>query len=98
MVPRQSDEEVDTEEENILRLDRRRHNNIKDWAVIVTLILNLSGLIWTAAKWSAAIDLLQTNDGKREAAQEGIGSRLNQLESRVNLLEFRVNNPQKEKQ
>lgn len=74
-----------------LRLDRRQHNNIKDWAVIVTLVINLAGFVWTAAKWSSAIDQLQASRIAMDGYKDASTAQINNLVNRVNLLEYQVN-------
>lgn len=78
------------EEDSKFRLDRRRHNNIKDWAVILALVLNLGGLVWTAAKMTSALEQVQITTKENTQALVKVVERLYSLESRANLLELQV--------
>jgi hypothetical protein len=82
---------TDDEEELSLRLDRRRNANIKDWAVIVTLMLNLGGLVWTAAKWSAAIEQLQISVAETNKTMAIYGMNIQNLNTEQALLKYQVN-------
>lgn len=88
MVKHDDEEELD---DSPLRLDRRQHNNIKDWAVIITLVINLCGFVWTAAKWSSAIDQLQAARIASDGNKVEVDRRLNAIENSINLLNYQVN-------
>lgn len=88
MVPK--DDEIN-DDDSPLRLDRRQHNNIKDWAVIITLAINLAGLVWTVAKWSSAIEQLQKSSVVLENNKDAVNIKLNTHENRLNIIEFQVN-------
>lgn len=79
------------EEDKWYNMDRRRHNNLRDWAVLITLALNLAGLVWTAAKWSAAIEQLQATTARTNATMDIVVSKLSTMDTRTTLLEFQVN-------
>lgn len=88
---RQREVEDEENENSPLRFDRRSRNNFKDWAVIITLAVNLSGLVWAAAKWSSAIESLQGSSTGLIANQEVMKNKISTLESRIILLEYQVN-------
>lgn len=89
-----SDDEVD-EDDGKFRLDRRRHNNIKDWAVIATLVLNLGGLVWTAAKMSSAIEQLQVSNINNTQVLNSVVDRLYKLDTRTSVMEYQINGAKK---
>lgn len=85
--------DIEPEESKLafLELDRRKHNNFRDWAVLVTLVINLAGLVWTAAKWSAAIDQLQVTSAKTNVILDAVVTKLAVLDTRATVLEYQVN-------
>ena len=83
-------ENIDEEEEAMLRLDRRRNSNIKDWAVILTLIINLAGLVWTAAKWSSAIEQLQITAAETNRTMAIYGQSIQSLITDQALVKYKL--------
>lgn len=70
--------------------DRRVKNNIKDWAVIITLFINLGGLIWTAARWSSAIEQLQVTAIEINKTLINYGTNIQMLTTKEALLEYQA--------
>lgn len=70
--------------------DRRARNTFRDWSVIATLLLNLAGGVWIAARWNYAIEQLQVSNQATSKTLAEYGAAMADLSTKQALLIYQV--------